>query len=124
MGQRSFNVVLVLCGLLVLVSPTPFPGAMLGFFLAITIAFFAAPAVFGMQAVAARAGLAVDTNTLAIVLVALYGLLVLGLFASAWRWRRRGDLPMARDRCARGMVFLSIGIAGYFSAGALADAWP
>ena len=46
MSVRIFKIVLVLLVVLVLLSATAFPGAMIGFLFGIAVAFFVAPLTF------------------------------------------------------------------------------
>lgn len=122
MEQGKFNVTIAgLVGLLLLAT-SPL-GAMLGFFLAVTVAFFVAPALW-MVATA----LGTDLNTILtptlVTLGVLYGawaLAVVGMLVAAIR---RGDMHMARMHIATLATIAAMPLILWLSSEALVDAWP
>lgn len=124
MGSRSFK---ICCGLilgLVLMSGTPFPGAMIGFLFGVAVAFFLAPPSFILLGLIQRAGYPATIEMVFKGLGAAYVLLVGLLVIRASRAWRGGATDEARMVTVRAMLFVALPLAGYLSSQALMKAWP
>lgn len=122
MEQGRFNFTIAgLVGLLMLASSSL--GAMLGLFLAFTVALFVAPMLWMLAS-----ALGTDLNTIMhptlVTLGVAYGawaLAVLGLLVAAIR---RGDMNKARKHIATIAFLAATPYILWLSSEALVDAWP
>ena len=124
MSKRRFYIVLALCLLGLLLASVKIPGAMIGFYFGIAIAFFVAPATFGLEALASEFGIDFDKAVIIKGLMALYGIYVLVTFWMAWRSYAREDMDAARKHAARGVILVSLAVGAWLSSQALIRAWP
>jgi len=124
MSPRSFKLGVVLIAAVVALSPTPFPGALMGFMCAVTVAFFVAPLTFGLQGLAEALGFAASPAQIIVALAALYGLGVLVAARRAWRLSAIGNPPAARLEGLRAIFLTSLPLIAWLSSQALVRAWP
>jgi len=123
MGPKTFRVALVLLALLVLISATPFPGALIGFACGVAVAFFVAGPSELAAALLRQAGLAATAAHVVWLLVGLYGLAIIAKIRAAVRaWRVDG--PDAGRAAAIGAAFLAVlPLIAWLSSQALVKAW-
>lgn len=124
MSAQAFEFICVGVGLLLVLSLPRFPGAMIGFFCAMTVAFFIAPASFGLSAILRRCGLRLDPKAIA------WSLLGLWLAIAAWRagfalstWQA-GNADIARLVGSKALLMLALPLIGLVSVRSMAKAWP
>ena len=90
MSQPAFIILLMLLAVVVALSATAFPGAMIGFLFGITAAFFIAIPEAAIGDALHRAGIPVTGEQLVWVLGSLYALFVLAAAVQALLRLRRG----------------------------------
>ncbi|WP_066530722.1 hypothetical protein [Erythrobacter sp. CCH5-A1] len=122
MEQGKFNLSIAgLVGLLMLAS-SPL-GAMLGLFLAFTVAFFVAPFLWMLAG-----ALGTDLNTIMqpalITLGVLYGAWALAVVAMLVTAIRNGNMPAARLHIATLAWLAAVPLILWLSSEALVKAWP
>lgn len=124
MTQRAFITLLILLAIAVALSATAFPGAMIGFFFGIGVAFFVAVPVAAIGKGLEQAGIPVTGKQLFWTLAGLYALLVLGAAMRAWLLLRRHDLNAARLAGLRLALLLALPLMAWLSTNAMMRAWP
>lgn len=108
----------------VLLSATPFPGAVIGFLFGVTVAFFVAGPTMIAASFLQSLGVPVTYQHIVIGLMSLYGVTVLvvtGLACNAWR---RETPEMARVLTMRAAVLAALPLIAWLSSRALVAAWP
>lgn len=124
MSQRAFITLLVLLAVLVALSATSFPGAMIGFLFGIAIAFFVAGPVMLIGKVLENAGIPISGEAVLWMLAGLYALLVLFVTLQIWRLRRRGEADQARSAGLRLALLVALPAMAWLSVNAMQEAWP
>lgn len=97
MSQPAFVILLILLAVVVALSATAFPGAMIGFLFGITAAFFIAIPGAAIGDALHRAGIPVTGEQLVWALGSLYALFVLAAAVQALLRLRRDDMDGARS---------------------------
>ena len=122
MSQRAFIALLVLLAVLVALSATPFPGAMIGFFFGIALAFFIAGPAMLIGKQLEQAGI---SNQAALWLLAgFYVLLMLAAAFQIWRRLRRDEAGQARSAGVRLALLVALPSMAWLSLNAMQNAWP
>ena len=124
MSQRAFIVLLVLLAVLVALSATPFPGALIGFFFGIAIAFFVAGPAMLLGKALENAGVPVSGTTVLWVLGGLYVLLILAAAFQAWRRLTQQRPNEARSAGLRLALLIALPSIAWLSVNAMQRAWP
>ena len=123
MSPRAFKFAMIALGVAILLSASAL-GSLIGFFFAITIAFFIAPPSFLAAAALRQAGFPVTSAQIGIALFALYFILTLISALIAYVLWRRGSFDAARLQGFKASVLLALPIMGYVSLQTMAAAWP
>lgn len=124
MGQRAFITLLVLLAVLVALSATPFPGAMIGFLFGVAIAFFIAGPVMLIGKVLENNGMAISGQTALWMLGGFYALFVLFAVLQIWRRLQSGEADQARSVGLRLALLVALPSMAWLSLNAMQDAWP
>ena len=101
MSQPAFIILLMLLAVVVALSATAFPGAMIGFLFGITAAFFIAIPEAAIGDALHRAGIPVTGEQLVWALASLYALFVLAAAVQALLRLQRSDMDGARSAVLR-----------------------
>ncbi|TPN76165.1 hypothetical protein FJ987_28850 [Mesorhizobium sp. CU2] len=123
-SQRAFIALLVLLAVLVALSATPFPGALIGFLFGITIAFFVAGPVMLIGKLLENAGVPVSGEAALWMLGGLYALLVVFAAFQIWRRLQRQEPDQARSAGLRLALLIALPSIAWLSVNAMQDAWP
>lgn len=123
MSRTAFQIGLSLVVLLVLLSTTSVPGALIGVLCGVAAAFFVAPLTFLLQGVAKAVGLTVALEHVAVALVTLYGAAVLVAVHQIWRPFTAGDSRTARLLTLRAVFLAALPLVVWLSSQALVRAW-
>ena len=123
-SQRAFIVLLVLLAVFVALSATPFPGAMIGFFFGIAVAFFIAGPAMLIGKQLEQAGMPVSGTAALWVLGGFYALLLLAAGFQIWRRLRQQDPDQARSAGMRLALLIALPSIAWLSVNAMQDAWP
>ena len=124
MSQRAFIILLILLAVVVALSSTAFPGAMIGFLFGITAAFFIAIPGAAIGDALHRAGIPVTGEQLVWALGGLYAVFVLATAVQAWLRLRRGDMDGARSAGLRMALLLALLLIAWLSSNAMQRNWP
>ena len=124
MSQRAFITLLILLALLVALSAAPFPGAMIGFFFGIAVAFFIAGPAMLIGNALENAGMPVSSTAALWVLGGLYALLVLAAAIQIWRRLRQQNPDEARSAGLRLALLVVLPSMALLSLNAMQNAWP
>ena len=124
MGQRAFITLLVLLAVLVTLSATSFPGAMIGFLFGITIAFFVAGPAMLIGKVLENAGIPISGEAVLWMLAGLYALLILAAAFQIWRRLQRREPDQARSAGLRLALLVALPAMAWLSVNAMQQAWP
>lgn|GEM_PF-2959363 len=124
MSQRAFIVLIILLAVLVALSATPFPGAMIGFLFGIAVAFFIAGPAMLIGKQLEQAGMPVSGTATLWVLGGLYALLLLAAAFRIWRRLRQQDPDQARSAGMRLALLIALPCIAWLSVNAMQDAWP
>lgn len=124
MGQRAFITLLILLALFVALSATPFPGAMIGFFFGIAVAFFIAGPTMLIGQALEKAGMPVSGTAVLWALGGLYGLLVLAAAFQIWRLLQQQNPDAARSAGLRLALLIALPSIAWLSVNAMKNAWP
>jgi predicted permease len=124
MSQRAFITLLILLAVLVALSATPFPGAMIGFLFGIAIAFFVAGPAMLVDKVLENNGIAISGETALWVLAGFYALLILFAAFQIWRRLQRQEPDQARSAGMRLALLVALPAMAWLSVNAMQEAWP
>ncbi|AZO70676.1 MAG: hypothetical protein E5V92_06205 [Mesorhizobium sp.] len=124
MGQRAFISLLILLAVLVALSATSFPGAMIGFLFGIAIAFFVAGPALLLGKVLEQAGMPVSGTAVLWALGGLYAVLVLAAAVQIWRRLQRQEADQARLAGLRLALLVALPWIAWLSVNAMQNAWP
>ncbi|TPI38848.1 hypothetical protein FJ414_11185 [Mesorhizobium sp. B3-1-6] len=124
MSQRAFITLLILMAVLVALSATSFPGALIGFLFGIAIAFFVAGPVMLIGKVLDNNGITISVQTALWVLAGFYVLLVLAAAFQIWRRLQRQEPDQARSAGLRLGLLVALPAMAWLSVNAMKDAWP
>ncbi|RWD64647.1 MAG: hypothetical protein E5V89_23840 [Mesorhizobium sp.] len=124
MGQRAFISLLILLAVLVALSATSFPGAMIGFLFGIAIAFFVAGPALLLGKVLEQAGMPVSGTAVLWALGGLYAVLVLAAAVQIWRRLQRQEADQARLAGLRLALLVALPLIAWLSVNAMQNAWP
>ncbi|MDX8459411.1 hypothetical protein [Mesorhizobium humile] len=124
MSQRAFITLLILLAVLVALSATPFPGAMIGFLFGVAIAFFIAGPAMLVGKVLENNGIAISGETALWVLAGFYALLILFAAFQIWRRLQRQDPDQARSAGMRLALLVALPAMAWLSVNAMQEAWP
>lgn len=119
MTEKGFRFCLLSMAIVLLSSSTEFPGAMIGFFCGIAVAFFVAGPTFLVAS-----ALGVDGRLILYGLIAAYAALTLFLVLMALRSWRNQTKDVARLLSIRAGLFLMMPPVFFLSSQALVRAWP
>jgi hypothetical protein len=124
MSERAFRFWLVAIGVAGFLSALPFPGAMMGFFVGVAIAFFVAGPLMLLLAALERSGVTISLPTVLYGAAGLYAaatLVALWLAFKAWSGE---DRFVARLKAMRAILLIALPLIAYLASQALVDAWP
>ena len=124
MTQRAFVTLLIVLAAAVALSPTSFPGGMLGFLFAIGAVFFAAVPGGVIRNALDQAGVPLTGKDLAWVLAGFYVLLVLVAGIRTWRLLWHRELNNARSAGLRLALLLALPLMAWLSTNAMVRSWP
>src|SRR5690349_19963474 len=122
MSQRAFITLLILLAVLVALSATPFPGAMIGFLFGIAIAFFVAGPAMLVGKVLESNGITISGETALWVLAGFYALLILFAAFQIWRRLQRQDPDQARSAGMRLALLVALPAMAWLSVNAMQEA--
>ncbi|MGX8008687.1 hypothetical protein ACVDG8_006480 [Mesorhizobium sp. ORM8.1] len=109
---------------LVALSATPFPGAMIGFFFGIAVAFFVAGPAMLIGKQLEQAGMPVSGTAAVWALAGLYALFLLAAAFQIWRRLRQQNPDQARSAGLRLALMIALPSIAWLSVNAMQDAWP
>ncbi|WP_168247554.1 MULTISPECIES: hypothetical protein [unclassified Mesorhizobium] len=124
MGQRAFISLLILLAVLVALSATSFPGAMIGFLFGIAIAFFVAGPALLLGKVLEQAGMPVSGTAVLWALGGLYAVLILAAAVQIWRRLQHQEADQARLAGLRLALLVALPLTAWLSVNAMQNAWP
>jgi len=123
-SQRAFVALLILLAVLVALSATPFPGAMIGFLFGIAIAFFVAGPAMLIGKALEHAGIPISGQAALWMLGGLYAVLILAAAFQIWRRLQRQDPDQARSAGVRLALLVALPAMAWLSVNAMQNAWP
>lgn len=109
--------------LAVLLSAAPFPGAVVGFLVGVTLAFFVAPPSMIVASFLQGLGVPVTVRHILIAVVACYGLAALAIFGLACNAWRRETPDAARALTLGAAAMAALPLIVWLSSRALVAAW-
>ena len=124
MSQRAFITLLVLLAVLVALSATSFPGALIGFLFGVAIAFFVAGPVMLIGKVLENNGIPISGEAALWMLGGLYALLILFAVFQIWRRLQRREPDQARSAGLRLALLVALPSMAWLSLSAMQNAWP
>ena len=124
MSRTAFRVAIFLVVALVLLSSMNFPGALIGFFCGVAVAFFISPLTFLLQGIARAAGFEIAFEQVVVVLPTLYGVAVLAAVYQIRQPYAAGDERTTRSLTFRALVLAVLPLVAWLSSQALMRAWP
>ena len=124
MSQRAFITLLVLLAVLVALSATSFPGALIGFLFGVAIAFFVAGPVMLIGKVLENNGIPISGEAALWMLGGLYALLILFAVFQIWRRLQRREPDQARSAGLRLALLVALPSMAWLSLSAMQEAWP
>jgi hypothetical protein len=124
MSARAFSLSIAGLVALLLAASAPFPGALIGFFLGIAVAFFVAPFSFLGAKALTSIGIAASYKDVAMALIAAYVLLALVAAWRAWRSWSRDGAETARLLTLHALILAFLPAIAWLSSQALVRAWP
>ena len=124
MTAQALQILCIGLGLALLLSIPQFPGAMIGFFSAIAIAFFVVPASVILAALLAKIGLRVQQKQIVLTLGAIW-LLIAGYraYLASIGWGL-GDGQAARLLAGQAIFMFALPLICLVSMKSMARAWP
>ena len=123
MGERTFKFSLLALLALILLSTTAFPGAMIGFFVGVAVAFFVAGPSFLLAATLQKAGIPASDKTLPVVLAGLYAMLVVIAAVALWRAWGVKSSDEVRLGIFRLALLTALPLIAWLSSQSLVRAW-
>jgi len=123
-SQRAFVILLILLAVVVALSATSFLGAMLGFLVGITFAFFIAIPGAAIGDALHRAGIPATGEHLLWAAGGLYAVFILLAAIQLWRRILQRDGDAARSAGLRLAVLLALPLIAWLSLNAMQRSWP
>ena len=110
--------------MLVALSATSFPGALIGFLFGVAIAFFVAGPVMLIGKVLENNGIPISGEAALWMLGGLYALLILFAVFQIWRRLQRREPDQARSAGLRLALLVALPSMAWLSLSAMQEAWP
>jgi hypothetical protein len=123
MSPRALIWSLAAIAVLILLSVPELPGALIGIFFGIALAFFVAGPAWVLSAAMGKIGVVASFETVMVGFAVLYAILVVALALAATIAFRNAQPNAARLFVAKTALFAALPVMAFFSSHALQAAW-